>query len=89
MPSSPQPPDAAADEPLPIPYEALSLEALRGLVEAFVLREGTEYGEHDVSLEIKVQQVLRQLERGEARVIFDPASEAVDIVTARALRGHG
>ena len=70
-----------------MPHEHLSPEALRGVVEAFVLREGTEYGAHDVALEAKVAQVLRQLERGEARVIFDPASEVIDIVTARSLRG--
>jgi uncharacterized protein YheU (UPF0270 family) len=84
MPS--RPPDEAVDGPLPIPYEALSPDALRGLIEAFVLREGTEYGAQDVPLETKVQQVLRQLERGEAQVIFDPQSESTDIVTTRALR---
>jgi uncharacterized protein YheU (UPF0270 family) len=73
-------------EPLVIPHEELSADALRGLVEAFVLREGTEYGDHDVPLESKVAQVMRQLERGEARVIFDPESEVVDLVTAQSLR---
>jgi uncharacterized protein YheU (UPF0270 family) len=76
-------PDA---EPLCIPHQELSPAALRGLVEAFVLREGTEYGEHDVPLEAKVAQVMRQLERGEAQVVFDPGTEVVDIVTARSLR---
>ena len=63
-----------------IPHEQLSPEALRGVIEAFVLREGTEYGERDVSLDIKVAQVLRQLERGEAQIVFDPNSETVDVV---------
>ncbi|MCC6171902.1 MAG: YheU family protein [Gammaproteobacteria bacterium] len=80
------PSDAAAEPPLQIPHEALSPDALRGLLEAFVLREGTEYGAQDVPLETKVQQVLRQLERGEAQVIFDPQTESTDIVTTRALR---
>jgi uncharacterized protein YheU (UPF0270 family) len=73
-------------EALVIPHGELSPEALRGLVEAFVLREGTEYGSHEVALDAKVAQVMRQLERGEARVIFDPESEVVDIVTAQSLR---
>ncbi len=72
-------------EPLVIPHGELSPDALRGLIEAFVLREGTEYGSHDVALDSKVAQVMRQLERGEARVIFDPESEVVDIVTAQSL----
>ncbi len=75
-----------SSEALVIPHQQLSPDALRGLVEAFVLREGTEYGDHDVPLESKVAQVMRQLERGEARVIFDPESELVDLVTTHSLR---
>ena len=73
-------------EPILIPYRELSPEALRGVLESFVLREGTEYGEHDVSLDEKVTQVLLQLERGEAQVIFHPALESIDIVVSRSLR---
>ncbi len=76
----------AAPEPLVIPHSELSTDALRGVIEAFVLREGTEYGERDVPLDQKVQHVLRQLERGEARVIFDPETEVVDLVTESSLR---
>ena len=67
-------------EPIFVPYSELSEDALRGVLESFVLREGTEYGERDVSLDQKVAQVTRQLERGEARIVFDPESETIDIV---------
>ena len=63
-----------------VPHDQLSPEALRGLIESYVLREGTEYGERDVSLDTKVAQVLRQIERGEAQIVFDPNSETIDIV---------
>jgi uncharacterized protein YheU (UPF0270 family) len=72
-----------ADQPPPpvaIPHSELSPEALRGVVEAFVLREGTDYGQREVSLEDKVAQVLGQLERGEARIMFEPVSESVTVV---------
>ena len=69
-------------QPIVIPHTELSAEALRGVVESFILREGTDYGEREVSLEQKVAQVLHQLERGEARIIFDATLETVDIVTA-------
>jgi uncharacterized protein YheU (UPF0270 family) len=72
-----------------VPHEQLSPEALRGVIESFVLREGTEYGERDVPLDTKIAQVLRQIERGEARIIFDPNSETIDIVVKerRAISG--
>lgn len=67
-------------DPVVIPYRELSPEALRGVIESFVLREGTDYGEREVSLAQKVADVKRQLERGEARIVFDPNTETVDIV---------
>jgi len=78
----------AATAAVEIPFRELSAGALRGLIESFVLREGTEYGAQEVSLDVKCAQVLRQLERREARICFDPESETVDIelVSRRARR---
>ena len=67
---------------LRVPHTELSAEALRGVVESFVLREGTDYGERELSHEAKVANVLRQLERGEAQIQFDPVDESVTIVVA-------
>ena len=77
--------DAPAQEPLEVPHEALSSEALRGVIESFVLREGTDYGEREYSLEQKVAQVRAQIERGMARILFDPQTETVtvEVVTGR------
>jgi uncharacterized protein YheU (UPF0270 family) len=63
-----------------VPHTELSEDALRGVLESFVLREGTEYGEKDFSLDQKLAHVIRQLERGEAQIVFDPGSETIDIV---------
>ena len=70
-------------QPIVIPYRDLSAAALRGVLESFVLREGTDYGEHEVSLDQKVAHVLRQLERGEAHIVFDAALESIDIVVSK------
>ena len=91
MPSQIDPPEALsasedAGPPVVVPHGEIPPDTLRALIEAFVLREGTEYGERDVLLDTKVAQVLRQLERREAQVLFDPATESVDIVPATGLR---
>ena len=78
--------EEARRDALEIPYRELSDSALRGVLEAFVLREGTDYGETHHALEDKVQQVMRQLERHEARIVFDPNSESVDIIVTAPLR---
>jgi uncharacterized protein len=70
-------------QPIVIPHRELSADALRGVLESFVLREGTDYGEREVSLEQKVAQVLRQLERGEAQIVFDATLQSVDVVVSK------
>ena len=42
-----------------IPWQDLSPETLENLIESFVLREGTDYGEHERTLEQKVADVIR------------------------------
>lgn len=65
-----------------IPPSALRPEVLRALIEEFVTREGTDYGHEEHDLERKVAAVRRQLERGEAKISFDPESESVSILPA-------
>lgn len=75
--------DTAENDALEIPWTALSADALQGLLEAFVLREGTDYGASEFTLEEKVAHVRTQLQRGEAIIVFDPATESVDITLSR------
>ena len=70
----------AVSDALEIPTSELSPELLRSIVESVVLREGTDYGVHEYSFDDKVAQLLRQLRLREARILFDPESETVDIV---------
>ena len=69
-------------ERIEIPPDSLSRDALRALVEEFVTRDGTDYGPVEKSLEAKVAEVLRQLDRGEVRIVFDPDSETTTHVPA-------
>ncbi|MCB0343813.1 MAG: YheU family protein [Bdellovibrionales bacterium] len=62
-----------------IPFASLSAEALRGVIESFVLQEGTDYGHRDYDLDEKVARVMQQLERGKARVVFNSETETCSI----------
>jgi uncharacterized protein YheU (UPF0270 family) len=75
--------------PIRLAPDDLEPDTLRAVVESFVLREGTDYGVHETSLEDKVAQVLIQLRRGEAHVTFDPATESVNVVVTSAFGGSG
>ena len=67
-------------EGIEIPWTALTSTALTGLVEAFVLREGTDYGHSEYSLEEKVASVRVQLSSGKAYINFDPDTETAVIM---------
>ena len=63
-----------------IPYESIDSDTLYRLIESFVLREGTDYGEEEVSLEDKVNQVLEQLQDGRVVIEYSEEHESVNII---------
>ncbi|MDC0357187.1 YheU family protein [Oligoflexia bacterium] len=63
-----------------IPYHELKPETLRSVIEEFVLREGTDYGRSEYSLDQKVDHVRGQLERGQVVVVYDTELETCNIV---------
>lgn len=69
-----------AAEPVEIDPSLLTPGALLAVIEQFVLREGTDYGPVEATLDSKVADVRRQLERGEARIVYDPVTESVTLV---------
>jgi uncharacterized protein len=73
--------DDPAESPVEVPHTALEKDLLRAVIESFVLREGTDYGERELSLDDKVRRVVRLLERGDAHIVFDPRTGSVDVVT--------
>jgi uncharacterized protein YheU (UPF0270 family) len=62
-----------------IPWDALSESALRGVIEEFVTREGTEYGASEFSLDAKISEVKQQLAKGEVVITFDEALQTCSI----------
>ena len=72
--------EGGAPPSVTVPYTELAADLLHAVVESYVLREGTDYGEQEFSLEEKVSHVVGQLKRGEARIVFDPETETVSII---------
>jgi uncharacterized protein len=65
-----------------IPVNRLSPEALQGVIEEFISRDGTDYGVAEVSLETKFRQVRHGLETGLAVLVFDDETETTNIFPA-------
>lgn len=66
-----------------IPHDLLSPESLTGVLESVVLREGTDYGEVELTFAEKVERLRSAIERGEARIVFDDETETVTVVQNR------
>ena len=64
-----------------IPPNQISRDALIGLIEEFITREGTDYGHVDLDLSMKVDQVTHQLDKGDIVIIFDSTTESVNLMT--------
>lgn len=62
-----------------IPWQEIAPETLDNLIREFVLREGTDYGDIEVSLEEKIAQVRTQLQSGQAVIVYSELHETVDI----------
>lgn len=68
------------DEYIEIPYQQLSSDALQGLIEEFINREGTDYGEVESVLNDKVNQLMQSLRQGRAVIVFDPVIESCTLM---------
>jgi uncharacterized protein YheU (UPF0270 family) len=58
-----------------VPFEELSAAALESLLEEYITREGTDYGERVFTLDEKKRDLRRLLDRREVVIVFDPEGE--------------
>lgn len=69
-----------SDQSMKIPYEQLNPETLRAVIEEFVSRDGTDYGEEEATLDEKVDQVLQQLKQKKCFLMYDEKTASCNIV---------
>ncbi len=63
-----------------VPWEALNDDTLQLLLEEYVSRDGTDYGEVEISLETRVKQVRQALSKKKLVVWFDEPSRSTNII---------
>nr|WP_290511216.1 YheU family protein [Alcanivorax sp.] len=63
-----------------VPWKDLPPETLTNLIEEFVTRDGTDYGDQEIPTATKVEQVRNQLKREDAFVVFDEVTESVSVM---------
>ncbi|MCG8391655.1 MAG: YheU family protein [Pseudomonadales bacterium] len=63
-----------------VPWQDIDTDTLTNLIEEFVTRDGTDYGEQEIATATKVEQVRAQLKQQEAFVVFDEVTESVSVM---------
>lgn len=66
--------------PIIVPWKDMPPETLTNLIEEFVTRDGTDYGDQEIPTATKVEQVRNQLKREDAFVVFDEVTESVSVM---------
>lgn len=71
-----------------VPWQEISKDALNGIIEEFIMREGTDYGEQEASLAKKKQDLLNQLETGHIVLVYSELHETVNLMLASEFNGE-
>jgi len=69
--------------PIQIDPSKLSEDALTGIIENFIMRSGTDYGPVEASHETKINQIKKQLKNDGVKVVYDPNTESVTLMTTQ------
>lgn len=68
-----------------VPWQAVQPETLDNLIEEYVTRDGTDYGEQEISLSRRVEQIRAKLQSGEAVLLFSESTGLCNIVAKDSL----
>lgn len=63
-----------------IPFKEIPIDTLNNLIESFILREGTDYGEEELSLNDKISHIKTQLEQGDAVITYSELHDTINIM---------
>ena len=63
-----------------VPFQRLKMEVLQALLEDYATRDGTDYGERELTTQDKVDRLRRLLGAGDLQILYDADSEQWDLV---------
>jgi uncharacterized protein YheU (UPF0270 family) len=78
-------PKASSPEPrwVEVPRHALTQDALAGVVDEYVTRQGTRHGEREYSLPERRASALRLLDLGEIIIAYEPQTRSTTLKNKR------
>lgn len=64
-----------------IPYSQISAESLHALIEDFITRDGTDYGQNEMSMLEKAAHLLTLLKTGKLMITYHDDTQTYGLVT--------
>lgn len=64
-----------------IPPEKLEAGVLENILESYIAREGTDYGENELDMKQKLASLRPQVKKGEVLIVYDEESESLTLMT--------
>jgi len=71
-----------------VPYNELSEEALQGLIEDFVTRDGTDYGHNELNMQEKSAKLLALLKSGDLLISYNEDTQTCGIMSSEHYRAE-
>ncbi|AUI66940.1 MULTISPECIES: YheU family protein [Glaesserella] len=71
-----------------IPWQELEENTLHNVLDSYILREGTDYGVREYSLEEKREQLLAQLKADKIVIVWSELHESIDIKDKKSFLGN-
>ncbi len=71
-----------------IPWQTLEESTLNNLLDSFILREGTDYGEKELTLAEKRARLLAQLQADKVVIVWSEIHESIDIKDKKSFLGN-
>ncbi|OOH90810.1 hypothetical protein BMT54_04045 [Pasteurellaceae bacterium 15-036681] len=71
-----------------IPWQDLEESTLYNVLDSFILREGTDYGERELSLTEKRERLLAQLKADKVVIVWSELHESLDIKEKKSFLGN-
>lgn len=69
-----------------IDHTLLSEEALENLIIDIITRQTTDYGEYEIEIQVKKDQLKRKLFSGDAIIIYNTKEDSCDIIRIEDLK---
>lgn len=66
-----------------IPWQDLPESTLYNILDSFILREGTDYGERELTLDEKRERLLAQIKADKVVIVWSELNESLDIKDKR------